>query len=200
LTTLGTEEADIKLSQFHSFIVNQKNNFTIAKISESFYFLNQKKNLLKEMAKTKQQYDDSLISEKEYKAKQEQQKKQLEVLDNPGEIINSNFLSKNFYFIFYEIKPEETLIRIENIKNDLHSIGISAKELNEFETINFIKNIYNPLHANISQETIKENSENLDEIFRFDEIKFKKDHISINDELLLSIQSVSDYPVEVDNY
>ena len=200
LTTLGIEEANIKLSQFHSFIVNQKNNFTIAKISESFSFVNQKNYLLEEMAKTKEQYDDALISEKEYKAKQIQQQKQLEILENPNEILDSNFLSKNFYFIFYEIKAEETAMRVEHIKNDLHAIGISARELDEFETINFIKNIYNPLHSDISTETIKENAENLDEIFQFDEIKFKKDHISINNELLLSIQSVSDYPVEIDNY
>jgi len=74
LTTLGSEESDIKLSQFHSFIVSQKNNFTIAKISESFSFINEKKSLLKEMKKTKEKYDDSSISEKEYKAKQTQQK------------------------------------------------------------------------------------------------------------------------------
>lgn len=200
ITSLSDEEAEIKLSQFHSFIVNQKGYFSIAKISGLYEFDSQIKNIKNEMKMNKEKYDNALISEKEYLNKMKQQQDQIQTLKEPDKMLESNFFAKNFYFIIYEINEEILKTRIKFLEDDLNQIGLWTNILDEFESINFIKNIYNPLQEDISNEVIKENAENLDEIFSLESAKIKSDHIILNDELFLSFQSISDYPIEIDNY
>lgn len=200
ITSLDKNDAKIKIDYFHNWLVNQKKSMSILKLNEINLYNKQIKKMEEKKILYKEQYDDSKITEKEFKNILKQLDNEIELFKNHNKILNTSELAKNFYIVFYDLKEELINDQIENTILNFNSIGIKAEKLNEYESINIIKNIFNPMEKNISKELIKENKHDLDKIFNFEKVEFKKDHIAINNELLLSINSVSEFPIEVNNY
>lgn len=200
ISSLDQKEAQIKLDQFHNFLINMKKHFSIAKINKKFVYGDQVKNINEQITKAKEAYDNALISEKNYQTKIKQLNNQLELLQNVDKYLHINPFKQNFYFMLYDSNYEELQTTIKNAINDLESIGLMVNQLNQYESINVIKNIFNPMNEDISEQTIEENRLELDNIFNFNSVKFKKDHLLINDQLYLSFQAISDYPTEIDYY
>lgn len=200
ISSLDELEVNIKLEQFHSFLVQQKRGFSLAKVNEKYVLGPQIQNLIKMKSQNKNEYDEAIISEKEYKSKIFQQNNQIEMIEKPDKFLKANPLQANFYLILYDTNLNNLSERVQDSINDLEAIGLFANEVDVYKSINIIKNIYNPIEEDISKEIIDANKEKLDEIFHFDELSFKKDYIEINEQLLLSFQAVTDYPIEIDNY
>lgn len=199
-STLDETDAQIKLDQFHVFLTQLKKHFSIAKINQKYSLSFQVKYLKNILQKNKENYDHALISEKEFKTKKEQIQNQLHILENLDQELNSSSLQPNFYLVLYDINDEELAKTVLDCIHQLEAIGLFANEIKINDQINVIKNIFSPIEDNISNQTIEDNQLNLDKIFDFNSIEFKKDHLVINNQLLLSFQSISDYPIEIDYY
>ncbi len=200
ITSLDNAEATIKLEAFHNVLVAQKKKFSIAKINTKYSASMQLKYWKQKLEENKQLYDYVKISDKTYKTNQEQILNQIEILQHVEKVMKADKYQNNYYWILYDQNLEELQKRADDVVEDLQHIGCFTKILDEYETINVIKNIYHPLSADFSNSVIDENKHQLDNLFTFDDVTFKKDHLVINDQLLISFQSIADYPFEIDNY
>ncbi len=200
ISSMDNKEASLKLESFHNILMNQKKKCSIAKINTKYSASIQLKYWEKQKILNKELYDFCKISEATYKQKQKQIVNQIEILNHVEKELKADPYQSNYYFIIYEDKIDELKKRSHEIRNDFEQLGLEAEILNYYDTINALKNIYNPLNPDIYESTIDSNKDKLDEIFQFEKVEFKKDYIEINDSLLLSFQAVSDYPFEIDNY
>ncbi len=200
ITTLDDTEARIKLEQFHTFICQLKKHFSIAKINQDYSLSVQAKSIEAKLIDNKLNYDNALITEKEFKARKEQLQNQLEILSNISNEIGTRETQSIFYLFLYDIKEHELRKNVNYAISELNSLGLFAEEITSFDEINVIKNIFSPLEQNITNETIEANRLELDNIFNFEKVQFKKDHVVIDEKLLMSFYAISDYPTEVENY
>lgn len=200
ISSLDNHEANLKIEAFHNLLVAQKRKFSIAKINTKYSASMQLKYWQQMLDENKELYDHVKISEKTFKTNQEQILNQIEILKHVNETMKADKYQNNYYFILYEQNLQDLERRVNDVVEDLEHIGCFTKVLDEYQTINVIKNIYHPLSEDFSATLIDENKHELDKIFSFDEIRFKKDCMVINDKLLLSFKTVADYPFEIDNY
>lgn len=200
ISSMDDMEAKIKLDTFHNILITQKKKFSIAKIntkytaSANLNFWEKQKDINKEL------YDYCEISQKTYETCKDQINNQINILSNVSNELKADPYQSNFYFILYDNNIDELNKRIDEIIFDFNQIGLTANELDYYQTINVIKNFYNPLDNNFQNKTIDENKQKISELFNFEKINFKKNHIEINDNLLLSFMAISDYPFQIDNY
>ncbi|MGL5357939.1 MAG: Mbov_0397 family ICE element conjugal transfer ATPase [Metamycoplasmataceae bacterium] len=200
ITNLSKEKAKIKMSEFHSILVNIESNFVICKIKEKFSFKNQTEWVKKQQEINNEKYNDLTIQEKEFKSREKQLESYKKDFNDPSRFLNDKFLSKNIYLVVFETQAETLTMKSNEIISDLNDLGFETRKLAPFETINFIKNIYNPFDSDFQDEQILENQDNLDNIFNFDSVNFRKNTIEINEKFFLSFQNVSDYPINIDDY
>lgn len=200
ITNLSTEKKRLKMEEFHGILVNLENNFIICKINEKFNFKNQIEWISQKSKDSKNKYDDGEISEKEFKSKQIQLNDYKNSFKNPDQFLKNKFLSKNMYMIIFEKDIENLKIKSQDLMNDLSELGFDLKELDKFESINFIKNIYNPFDSDLTNEQTISNEDDLDKIFGFETMEFKKDCVEINEKYFLSFSNIADYPVNIDDY
>ncbi|MGL4343174.1 MAG: Mbov_0397 family ICE element conjugal transfer ATPase [Metamycoplasmataceae bacterium] len=200
ITNLSQEKAKLKMDEFHSILINLDNNFIICKIREKFSFRKQIEWIKKQEEINKQKYNELLISEQEFKSREAQINSYKKNFEDPSRFLEDKFLSKNIYLIIFERTLENLELKAGDLISDLSEFGFETKKLNAFETVNFIKNIYNPFDEDFTDNQILENQENLDNIFNFDSLFFKKNNIEINEKYFLSFQNIADYPINIDDY
>ena len=200
ISTLNEQEAKIKLDQFHSFLVQLKKHYSIAKINHNYSLSIQFKYLQEKLRQNKFDYDNDMISEKEFKIRKEQLNNQMNILENIQTELQANQYQSIFYLIQYDVNAYELDKNTSYALNELNTLGLFANQISSYDEINVIKNIFNPLEDDITNDTIDANRLDLDNIFNFESIEFKKDHLKINDNLLMSFYAISDYPTEVENY
>lgn len=111
-----------------------------------------------------------------------------------------NQLSHDMFIILYSYKLEQLDEICYDFLKQIESINIEAIKLNKYESVNFIKNIFNPYANDISKQVINEHIDNINELLSFKNIKFNKNRMIINDDLYCSIQTINDYPQKVNDY
>ena len=198
LTILDPAEEKTKLENFHTLIKNIKTNFSLAKINQKTIYNSQLKHIENLIIENHNLYSNLQISVDTYQAKLKQLQKYKEELTNINN--EKNQLSHDMFIILYSYKLEQ----LDEICNDflkqIESINIEAIKLNKYESVNFIKNIFNPYANDISKQVINEHIDNINELLSFKNIKFNKNRMIINDDLYCSIQTINDYPQKVNDH
>ena len=198
LTILDPAEEKTKLENFHTLIKNLKTNFSLAKINQKTIYNSQLKHIENLIIENHNLYSNLQISVDTYQAKLKQLQKYKEELTNINN--EKNQLSHDMFIILYSYKLEQLDEICYDFLKQIESINIEAIKLNKYESVNFIKNIFNPYANDISKQVINEHIDNINELLSFKNIKFNKNRMIINDDLYCSIQTINDYPQKVNDY
>lgn len=198
LTILDPEDEKAKLENFHTLIKNIKTSFSLAKVNQKTVYNQQLKNIDDLIIKNYEQYTNLEISMEMYQSKLKQLENDKQNLIN---ISNSHQnLSRDMFVILYSYKENQLDEICHDFIKNAESVNLFVDKLTPIESINFIKNIFNPYTSDINSKILKENIENINELLSFNNIKFNKNHFCINEHLLCSVQTVNDFPMKVNDY
>lgn len=198
LTILDPEEEKAKLANFHTLIRNIKSNFSIAKINQKTVYDQQLKHIDDLIIKNYDQYTNLEIKSEMYQARLKQLEKDKQYLLELSE--SKNNLSNDMFIILYAYNSDQLDETIRDFNKNVQSVNLWAEQLSPIESVNFIKNIFNPFAKDVSENVLKENITNINDLLSFNNIKFNKNHFVINEDLLCSIQTVNDYPMKINDY
>ncbi|WP_338970880.1 Mbov_0397 family ICE element conjugal transfer ATPase [Spiroplasma endosymbiont of Labia minor] len=195
LNNLSIDEQDIKINQFKNVLDLIDVNLSIIKINNCVDMLDNKmyiNNKLRELE------DENNLSVNQIKAKKEQLKGYLELHNEYKQSLDSVITIRNeYYILFYAIGVESANIIYSNLSYKLDAIGLKTKQLNGFELVGLVKNLFDPYSEKLNDKEITKFKHNLKELFSFENVEFKKESVVVkndNDELHINFTAVDEYP------